>query len=606
MATRDIWGSLWVRALALQLADCLAWPVALGGAALTHASLAGVEIDYVGVAGVATLSGLATLAAMQVDRLHPSSSLRGSFADVRKTIALWIVGSLVALLSNSFLFGTPLKVHVAIAALPVALMIMLSIRLVWRTWYDLQRRPQLDSGGRERVIVFGAGEGGEQIIRAMLRDPETFYVPVAILDDDPSRSRRSIQGVRVEGTRSDMIEVATRHAATELLIAIPSASAGLITNLSALATEAGLEVRVLPSTSELLGMLQVRDIRHLTEADLLGRAEVNVDLDAISAYITGRNVLVTGAGGSIGSELCRQLHQLAPKTLLMLDRDETALHGLQLSMEGRALLDTPNLIVADIRDRDRLDEIFAATDIDVVFHTAALKHLALLEHHPPEGVKTNVLGTLNLLDAAQNSRVSRFVNVSTDKAADPTSVLGATKLIAERLTARTAETTGLPYVSVRFGNVLGSRGSVLPTFRDQIERGGPITITHPEVTRYFMTIPEAVRLVLQAGAIGRPGETMILDMGEPVKIVDVAKKLIHHSGKNIKMVVTGLRDGEKLHEILVGANEIGTTREHPRITHTSGSVSLEVETEFELVEPGHSIVTRCADELRTSSQSRLG
>ncbi len=401
------------------------------------------------------------------------------------------------------------------------------------------------------------------------------------------------------GSRDDLANVARQYGADVLLIAIPSANAAVVSDLDALGKAAGLEVRVLPSTSELLGLMDVdlRDIRELTEADLLGRSEVEVDLDSIRGYITGRRVLVTGAGGSIGSELSRQLHSLKPAELFMLDRDESALHGLQLSIEGKALLDTPNLIVADIRDAERINEIFERHRFDVVFHTAALKHLTLLENHPEEAIKTNVWGTKNLLNAALRHGVYEFVNVSTDKAADPTSMLGASKLLAERLTARAAEQSGLPFVSVRFGNVLGSRGSVLPTFREQIAKGGPVTVTHPEVTRYFMTIPEAVRLVLQAGAIGEPGEIMILDMGEPVKIADLAQQLIDQSGKRINIHYPGLRPGEKLHEILVATEETGGTRQHPRITHTAGSKALKIDEAVELAPSTRGFVERCSRSL---------
>ncbi|MEZ5380149.1 MAG: polysaccharide biosynthesis protein [Acidimicrobiales bacterium] len=266
---------------------------------------------------------------------------------------------------------------------------------------------------------------------------------------------------------------------------------------------------------------------------------------SIRSYLTGKRVLVTGAGGSIGSELARQLAQLDCESLIMLDRDESGLHGTQLSIEGKALLDTRCLVVADIRDRARVFEVFEEHRPHVVFHTAALKHLTLLEQYPEEGRKTNVEGSRNLLDAAEAVGVECYVNVSTDKAADPTSVLGRTKLEAEQLTAAKAATASGKFVSVRFGNVLGSRGSVLPIFRHQIAQGGPITVTHPDVTRYFMTIPEAVRLVLQAGAIGRPAEVMILDMGEPVKIVDLAKQLIRHFGADVDIVFTGLRPGRR-------------------------------------------------------------
>jgi dTDP-glucose 4,6-dehydratase len=253
----------------------------------------------------------------------------------------------------------------------------------------------------------------------------------------------------------------------------------------------------------------------------------------------------------------------------MLDRDESGLHAVQLSIEGRALLDNDSLIVADIRDRDRMRSLLAELRPDVVFHAAALKHLPLLERHPIEGFKTNVWGTENVLEAARAAGVSHFVNISTDKAADPSSVLGATKLIAERLIARAAAATGANYVSVRFGNVLGSRGSVVPTFLEQIRTGGPVTVTDPQATRYFMTIPEAVRLVLQAGALGQPGDTMILDMGEPVRIVDVARQMVNSLNPEVQIVFTGLRPGEKLHEVLVGSAEELEHTAHPRVLRTA-------------------------------------
>jgi len=310
----------------------------------------------------------------------------------------------------------------------------------------------------------------------------------------------------------------------------------------------------------------VADIRRVTEADLLGRREITTDLDLIASYLTGKRVLVTGAGGSIGSELCRQLTPLGPDRLLMLDRDESALHAVQLSIEGRALLDG-DLVLCDIRDEDHLRQVFDEHRPEVVFHAAALKHLSLLERFPAEALKTNVQATDRLLRLAAEYGVERFVNISTDKAADPTSVLGASKRITERLTANTAERTAGEYLSVRFGNVLGSRGSVLPLFRSQIEAGGPVTVTHPDVTRFFMTIEEAVQLVIQAGALGHGGDVLVLDMGEPVEIVEVARRLIAQSGRSIPIEYTGLRPGEKLHEVLLGPGESVSAQIHPLIGH---------------------------------------
>ncbi|MGZ6958771.1 MAG: UDP-N-acetylglucosamine 4,6-dehydratase family protein [Ilumatobacteraceae bacterium] len=332
----------------------------------------------------------------------------------------------------------------------------------------------------------------------------------------------------------------------------------------------GLIVKVLPSVSELLGATPaVGDIRDLTEADLLGRHQIELDLASIATYLNGKRILVTGAGGSIGSELCRQIARYGPRELMMLDRDESALHELQLSTTGRAMLDTPEVVLCDIRDAASVDAVFMARRPQVVFHAAALKHLPMLEQYPAEAVKANTWGTRNVLQAAEKAGVERFVNISTDKAANPISVLGYSKRIAERLTAQTSQTANGPFLSVRFGNVLNSRGSVLTTFRDQIARNGPVTVTHPDVTRFFMTIPEAVQLVIQAGAIGRPGEVLVLDMGAPVRIIDVATRMITQSGRTIPLEFTHLRPGEKIHEELFGDHEDDQRPFHRLISHAT-------------------------------------
>lgn len=493
-----------------------------------------------------------------------------SFDEVTALCAVWAATTIV-LVIGSFIArknGSELITSIVSVGSLITLCFFGVLRAIWRRWWEQNRRP--DAEDCLRMIVFGAGEGGAQIIHAMLLDNEGKYFPVALLDDDPFKRNRELDRVRVQGTRDDIASVAARTDADVLLIAVPSAPAALIHELRDLAIAAGLDALVLPATSELVGQVNLADMRPPTVEDLLGRDPVEIDLEAVAGYIRGKRVLVTGAGGSIGSELSRQLLGFDPTELYLLDRDENALHGVQLSIEGRALLDSDMLIVADIRDRDRVFEVFERFLPEVVFHSAALKHLTLLENNPEEGMKTNTLGTKNLLDAALAFDVERFVNISTDKAADPTSVLGATKLAAERLTALAAEQSGLPFVSVRFGNVLGSRGSVLPTFLGQIEQGEPLTVTHPDVTRYFMTIPEAVRLVVQAGAIGDPGEVMILDMGEPIKIVDLAHQLIASLSPGTKIEFTGLRPGEKMHEVLISEAEKGETREHPRIIHTPG------------------------------------
>jgi FlaA1/EpsC-like NDP-sugar epimerase len=417
------------------------------------------------------------------------------------------------------------------------------------------------------VIVVGAGNAGHEIVKSLLNTSDAPFRPVALLDDDPLKNNMRIQGVKVHGVVEDLAAVAQRTGAVAVLLAIPTAHIDLVRLVEHLATEAGLPMFVLPQVRDMFSAPTVSDIRPVTEADLLGRELAEIDTAAVAHYITDRRVLVTGAGGSIGSELCRQLARFEPEALIMLDRDESGLHATQLSIEGRALLDSPNLVLADIRDEQRLLEVFMQHRPHVVFHAAALKHLPLLEGAPEEAWKTNVLGTHHVLAAAQASGVDHFVNVSTDKAADPVSVLGSSKRITERLTSNMADEASGSFVSVRFGNVLGSRGSVLTIFRQQLEQGGPITVTHPEVTRFFMTVQEAVRLTIYAGAIGESGDVMVLDMGQPVKIVDVAKRFAHQRTPHLEIVFTGLRTGEKMHEDLFGEGEFDVRPVHPLISH---------------------------------------
>lgn len=455
-------------------------------------------------------------------------------------------------------------------ATSIALVSMGGVRYAWRLSLERRRRP--DETETARMVVFGAGDAGAQVITGILRNPESRYLPVAIIDDDPRKQHLRIRNVPVKGRRDDLARVTKESDAELMLIAIPSADAALVRELSEIGVQAGLQVRVLPPVGELLdGRVGEGDIRPLTEADLLGRREIDTDIAAIAGFLSGRRVLVTGAGGSIGSELCRQVARFEPALLAMLDRDESALQAVQLSIEGRALLDSRDLVVADLRDRPRIEEVFREHRPEVVFHAAALKHLPLLEMHPEEGVKTNVNGTLHLLDIALRHGVDRFVNVSTDKAADPTSVLGYTKRITERLTAAADDIGPGTYLSVRFGNVLGSRGSVLTTFRSQIATGGPVTVTHPDVARYFMTIEEAVQLVIQAGAIGANGDVLVLEMGDSVRITDLARRLIEAAETPVDIVFTGLRPGEKVQEVLVGQGEVSESTSHELISRVGVS-----------------------------------
>ena len=442
-------------------------------------------------------------------------------------------------------------------------------RYSWRLIREQLRRPSAQNS--TKLLIYGAGEGGIQIVNTMLRNPSSQYLPVAFLDDNPKTHRLRISGVPVLGGRNEIAKIAQRTGASALLIAIPSADSTVVNEIVEIARDSKLNVKILPVVQSLDDrQVDAADIRDLTDEDLLGRRRVKIDLDEISQYLVNRRVLVTGAGGSIGSELCRQLVRFNPSEIIMLDRDESALHEVQLSIYGRALLDTPQTVLADLRDERAINEIFDSRKPQVVFHAAALKHLPLLERYPHEAYQTNVLGTTTVLNAAQRTGVEVFVNISTDKAANPINVLGFSKKIAERLTADLASRTKQgKYISVRFGNVLGSRGSVLMSFRNQIAKGGPVTVTHRGVTRYFMTISEAVQLVVQAGAIGRTGEVLVLDMGKPVNIYDVAEQLVKNSGNPIKIEVVGLRVGEKVHEELFAEGETDERPRHPLISHVA-------------------------------------
>ena len=472
---------------------------------------------------------------------------------------------LVALVSPALVTGQRAVLLTVAGGVVFAVPAMLGGRYVLFAVRQRSRKPTSEAVD---VIVFGAGDAGSMLIRRLTHELDSVYRPVAILDDDPAKRRLRIQGIPVLGDRTQLARVAAKTGATVLVIAIARASGSAIRDLTAEAERCGLTPKVVPSVTELLnGSARIEGVRDPRISDLLGRRPVRTDVTAVADRFAGKRILVTGAGGSIGSELCRQLYRFRPAELIMLDRDESALHAIQLALHGRALLDSDETALADIRDPDRVREVFERFRPQIVFHAAALKHLPLLERYPAEAVKSNVLGTWSVLEAAAACRVESFVNISTDKAADPVSVLGYSKRVAERLTAHMAGHAAGSYLSVRFGNVLGSRGSVLTTLSAQVESGGPVTVTHPEVNRYFMTADEAVQLVLQAAVIGRGSEVLILDMGVPVRIADIARRLVMRSSQPAEIVFTGLRPGEKLTEDLLGQGEVDYRPRHPLIRH---------------------------------------
>ncbi|HET7389152.1 MAG TPA: nucleoside-diphosphate sugar epimerase/dehydratase [Nocardioidaceae bacterium] len=423
-----------------------------------------------------------------------------------------------------------------------------------------------------RTLIVGAGTAGQALARDLDRVASFGLAPMGFLDDDPTTWRRRFRGHRVLGPLEQLGDVIESHAVEVVVLAIPTLDRAKLMALAAAAAGHGVSTWHLPSfLAGLQRQIAGTDMRALQVGSLIGRSEMHVVSKRAAASVTGKRVLVTGAGGSIGSELCRQLAAFSPETLVMLDHDETNLHGLQLDVWGEANLDATEVVVADIRDAERINQVFRDQRPDLVFHAAALKHLPALERHPCEGVKSNVKGTENLVEAAIRHGAERFVLISTDKAANPTSVLGATKRLAELvLDAHANRRTAL--CSVRFGNVLGSRGSLLHVLRDQLAKGKPVTITDPDATRFFMTIEEAVGLVLEAARMAEPGATYVLDMGEPVRILDLCKNFASMLNvHDFDFEFTGLRPGEKLEEELFGYGEERVGTDHPRIWKTGAS-----------------------------------
>jgi FlaA1/EpsC-like NDP-sugar epimerase len=492
-------------------------------------------------------------------------------------------------------------------------------RLAARTLIERPGRGRFVARGREALIV-GAGDAGQLVIREMLKTPRLGYTPIGLVDDDPRKKNMRLHGVRVVGTTDQLPRLLADNRADEVIIAIPSGAGEVRQKVVNACRDAGVPVKTLPGVHELItGDLNLsRQLREVQVEDVLGREAVELDIPSIASYITGSTVLVTGAGGSIGSELCRQVAALGAEQIVLVDHSENALVQIEheLQHERRYVSIVPAL--ADVKDPVKIRRLFERHSPTVVFHAAAYKHVPLMEANPLESVRNNALGTKVLAELAAEHRVKQFVLVSTDKAVRPKNVLGQTKAICEWVVEAAAarQGNGTSFISVRFGNVLGSSGSVIPLFRRQIARGGPVTVTHPDMERYFMTIPEAVQLIVQAGAIGESGDIFVLDMGEPVRIIDLAHNMIRLSGKepdrDIAVEFIGVRPGEKLHEDLWGEGEASETTSHPKILRaaTAPVDPLWLEDELaeleRLVENGETVevVARLAELLR--NPHRLG
>ncbi|MCR3921086.1 MAG: polysaccharide biosynthesis protein [Firmicutes bacterium] len=442
---------------------------------------------------------------------------------------------------------------------------------------------------QSRVLIIGAGAAGIMVVKELQSQFATLKkLPIGFIDDDPAKQRCGIHRVKVLGTRDDIPTIIEKHNVNEVIIAIPSAPRSEIKKLTRLSSQHPVQVKIIPGVHELInGTVSINKIRSVQIEDLLGREEVKTNLTEMAQYLHNEIVLVTGAGGSIGSELCRQIMPFQPQKLLLLDHTENNVYDIEMELRHHHTTCAIIPVVADVRDPKRIHDIFTLHKPTVIFHAAAHKHVPLMEANREEAINNNINGTRNVAEAAHRHHAKSFLLISTDKAVRPSSVMGATKRVGEIIIQTLAQHSNTHYCAVRFGNVLGSRGSVIPLFKKQIEAGGPVTVTHPEMTRYFMTIPEAVQLVIQAAAMGNNGNIFILDMGEPVKICDLARDLIRLSGfepeKDIKVTYTGIRPGEKLYEELFIEEEGNLKTTHERIfvakptDHTSVTFQQEID-----------------------------
>lgn len=455
------------------------------------------------------------------------------------------------------------------------------IRFAYRIFRHWNVKEIWQSSHKKRALIIGAGDAGAMVIREMYNHEELGMYPVAVIDDDDVKYGKKINNVPVIGTRYRIEEVVIKKSIDIIIIAIPSIHKSDRREIIEMCKRTGAEVKILPGVYEFIeGNISISHLRNVEIEDLLGRDPIELNVEQISGYIKDSVVLVTGGGGSIGSELCRQIAYFNPKELLILDIYENNAYDIQNELLRKYPNLNLNTIIASIRDKERIMDIFNKYKPQIIFHAAAHKHVPLMEYNPMEAIKNNVFGTLNLVQAADQYKVKRFVQISTDKAVNPTNVMGASKRLCEMIIQTYNRSSKTEFVAVRFGNVLGSNGSVIPLFKDQITNGGPVTVTHPDIIRYFMTIPEAVQLVIQAGGMAKGGEIFVLDMGEPVKIDKLARDLIRLSGlepdEDIRIEYTGLRPGEKLYEELLMEEEGLTETLHDKI-HIAKPMDLSME-----------------------------
>ncbi|UBH13866.1 polysaccharide biosynthesis protein [Macrococcus armenti] len=493
------------------------------------------------------------------------------YASVRELLAIvkGVTASIILTIILAYFINGQVFMRLIFITWMMHLILIGGSRISWRVL-----RSQILNKNFELIptLIVGAGKGGNLLIHQMLTTPAMGMKPVVAVDDDKNKKNIELtEGIRVRGATKDIHNLVNKYDIKKIVIAIPSLEKNKLKEIHKIATDTGTEVLIMPNIDDVMaGKLEVSQLKKVEVEDLLGRDPVQLDDEGISDQIAGKTILVTGAGGSIGSEICRQVVKYKPAKLIILGHGENSIYLINEELNSKLLGSVEVIpVIADVQDRERMFEQISKYKPDIVYHAAAHKHVPLMEYNPTEAVKNNILGTKNTAEAALNAGVSRFVLVSTDKAVNPPNVMGATKRVAEMvIQALDAQSNSTRFVAVRFGNVLGSRGSVIPKFKKQIEEGGPITVTHPEMTRYFMTIPEASRLVIQAGALAKGGEIFVLDMGEPVKIVDLARNMIKLSGfseEEIKIEFSGVRPGEKLFEELLNEDEIHPEQIYPKI-----------------------------------------
>ena len=547
------------------------------------------------------LTGI-TIISFYIFGIYRSIWRYASDREIIKIILSSVLGVSVSFVLTEMVIGVRYPRGIYVIALFLIIVFVSGSRLFYRMVRRFSTIFTAPAKGSTRVLVIGAGDAGAMLIKEF-KNLKDRYNPVAVIDDDTWKWNARINGVPVRGGLDSLIDVCKNYKVEEIIIAIPSASKKRISEIIRVCRQTKCKLKIIPGIYDLVDSnVSLKHIRDVSIEDLLGREEVKLDNSAISSYINEKVVLVTGAGGSIGSELCRQISRFSPSKLIILDNYENTAYELynELIQKNDGL--NLELVIASVREKERLREVFSKHRPQVVFHAAAHKHVVLMENNPSEAIKNNVLGTLNVALCSHEYNTSKFVLISTDKAVNPTNIMGATKRIAEMVIQSVNKQSSTEFVAVRFGNVLGSNGSVIPIFKKQIEKGGPVTVTHPEVTRFFMTIPEAVSLVIQAGAMAKGGEIFVLNMGEPVKILNLAKELIKLSGfepeQDIKIEFVGLKKGEKLYEELLLEEEGILSTKHKDIFVANptnlifSEVVAQIEDLLEGVEDGSGIVEK--------------